>query len=112
MTVYPLNQHIEQTPGIVGGQPRIAGRRVTVQQVAFWHEREGRTADEIAADYDLTLADVYAALTYYFDHRAEIDQSATDSLVFAESLRGQFPTRIRQTPGEPSGDGNGNPVLH
>jgi hypothetical protein len=27
------------------------------------------TADEIAAGYDLALADVYAALAYYFDHR-------------------------------------------
>lgn len=35
----------------------------------------GRSADEIAAEYDLTLGDVYAALAYYFDHREEINRS-------------------------------------
>ncbi len=34
-----LTQHIEITPGIVGGKPRIAGRRITVQNIVIWHER-------------------------------------------------------------------------
>jgi len=40
----------------------LAGHRITVQNIVTWHERMGRSADEIAADYDLSLADVYAAL--------------------------------------------------
>ena len=52
-----------------------AGRRITIQNIAIWHERMGESADEIATEYDLTLADVYAALAYYFDRRAEIDES-------------------------------------
>src|SRR3990172_8594522 len=70
-----LDQHIEITPGIAGGKPHIAGHRITVQDIAIWHERLGRSADEIAAEYELSLADVYAALAYYFDHRTEIDRS-------------------------------------
>ena len=70
-----LDQHIEITPGIVGGKPRIAGHRITVENIVIWHERMGKCADEIAAEYELTLADVYAALAYYYDHRAEIDHS-------------------------------------
>jgi uncharacterized protein (DUF433 family) len=73
METKTLDAHIEITPGIAGGKPRIAGHRITVQHIAIWHERLGKSADEIATDYDLTLADVYAALAYYFDHRAEID---------------------------------------
>src|SRR5262245_8430602 len=69
-----LDQHIEITPGIAGGKPRIAGHRITVQDIVVWHEWMGRSADEIAAEYNLTLADVYAALAYYFDHRAEMDR--------------------------------------
>lgn len=82
-----LDRHIEITPGVCGGKPRIAGHRITVQNVAIWHERLGRGADEIAADYDLTLAEVYAALAYYFDHREEIDASIEAGEALAEAIR-------------------------
>ena len=59
-----LNDHIEITPGVAGGKPRISGRRITVQNIAVWHERMGKSADEIATQYDLKLADVYAAPAY------------------------------------------------
>jgi uncharacterized protein (DUF433 family) len=91
-----LDQHIESTPGISGGKPRIAGHRITVQNIAVWHERLGKSADEIAAEYDLTLADVYAALAYYFDHRAEIDQSIAEGRAFAEALRQRTPSKVRE----------------
>ncbi|CAA9456076.1 MAG: hypothetical protein AVDCRST_MAG02-1527 [uncultured Rubrobacteraceae bacterium] len=41
-----------------------------------WHERTGKSADEITSEYDLSLAEVYAALAYYFDHRDEVDRSS------------------------------------
>ena len=57
-------QHIEISPEIAGGKPRITGHRITVQNVVIWHERMGLSADEIASNYGLSLADVYAALAY------------------------------------------------
>ncbi len=48
-------QHIETTPGIVGGKPRIAGHRITAQDIVIWHERLGLGADEIATEYHLDL---------------------------------------------------------
>jgi uncharacterized protein (DUF433 family) len=96
MTAKTLDQHIEITPGIAGGKPRIAGHRITVQNIAIWHERMGKSADEIAAEYDLTLADIHAALAYYFDHRDEIDRSIAEGEAFAESLRQQTPSKVRQ----------------
>lgn len=69
-----ISAHIEITPGVCGGKPRIAGRRITVAQIAIWHDRMAKSADEIATEYDLELADVHAALAYYFDHQQEIDQ--------------------------------------
>jgi uncharacterized protein (DUF433 family) len=89
-----LDQHIEITPGIVGGKPRIAGHRITVENIVIWHERMGKCADEIAAEYELTLADVYAALAYYYDHRAEIDHSMEEDQAFVEALRQQTPSRL------------------
>ena len=66
MNARVVDRHIEMTPDVVGGRPRIAGRRITVQNIAIWHEYMGLSADEIGAEYDLSLAQVYAALAYYF----------------------------------------------
>ncbi len=90
-----LDQHIEITPGIAGGKPRIAGHRITVQNIAIWHERMGKGADEIATEYDVTLADVYAALAYYFDHRSEIDRTIEESAAFAEALRQRSSSKLQ-----------------
>jgi uncharacterized protein (DUF433 family) len=70
-----VTTHIDITPGVAGGKPRIAGHRITVQDIAVWHERLGLSADEIATEYGLSLADVYAALAYYYDHREDLDQA-------------------------------------
>ena len=71
-----LPPHLEITPGIAGGKPRIAGHRITVQDIVTWHELQGRSVDEISSDYGITPAEVHAALTYYFDHREEIHVSS------------------------------------
>ena len=91
-----LDQHIEITPGIAGGKPRVAGHRITVHNIAIWRERLGKSADEIATEYDLTLADVYAALAYYFDHREEIDREIEESQAVAEALRQASPSKVEQ----------------
>ena len=90
------DRHIAVTPAVAGGKPRIAGRRITVQDVAIWHERLGRSADEIAADHELTLADVYAALAYYFDHRDLIDRQIADDDAFADALKRRTPSKLTE----------------
>jgi uncharacterized protein (DUF433 family) len=99
-----LDEHIELTPDTAGGRPRIRGRRITVQDIAIWHERLGKTADEIASEYDLTLADVHAALAYYFDHREDIDARMVEDRAFAEALRARTPSlrdqKLRSLRGE------------
>lgn len=89
-----VTQHVVATPGISGGKPRIVGRRITVQQIAFWHERLGLSADEIASAYDLTLGDVYAALAYYHDHRPTIDAAMREDEALVEELRQRVPSRL------------------
>ena len=55
----------------------------------------GKSADEIAAEYDLTLADIYAALTYYFDHYDEVNRDIEASEEFAEALRRRTPSQLK-----------------
>jgi uncharacterized protein (DUF433 family) len=69
-----LGDRIVSTPGTCGGKPRIAGHRITVKHLVIDHQRGGMSPDELASAYPgITLADVYAVLAYYHDHRGEID---------------------------------------
>lgn len=86
---------VEITPGIAGGKPRIAGHRITVQIIVIWHQRLGKSANEIAAEYDFSLSDIYAALAYDFDHQAEIDREMKEGDAFVRSLRQSTPSRLR-----------------
>jgi uncharacterized protein (DUF433 family) len=78
--------HIEITPGTCGGRPRIAGHRIRVQDIVIWTE-QGRSPDQIVADFpQLSLADVYAALAYYHDHREEIDRQMREDDEFVDRM--------------------------
>ena len=83
-----LDRLIAIKPGFCGGKPHIAGHRIKVQQVAVWHEQLGQSPEEIVATYPtLTLAEVHAALAYYYSHRAEIDGNIRADEEFVAQLR-------------------------
>jgi uncharacterized protein (DUF433 family) len=67
-TAYP---HIIRLEGVCGGEPIIDGLRVTVRHVVTLH-RQGETILEIAEALGITEAQVFHALSYFFDHREEI----------------------------------------
>ncbi len=87
--------HITSTPGTRGGKPRIVGRRITVSDVATWFLQMGLTVDAIVQDYDLSHAQVHAALAYYYDHRAEIDAREAADMAEAEALRQRHPSKLQ-----------------
>jgi uncharacterized protein (DUF433 family) len=86
--------HIAISQDVAGGKPRIAGHRITVQHIVIWHERMGLSADEIASDHGLTLAEVYAALTYYYDHRQEIDKAILGDESYVSELRKRITSKL------------------
>lgn len=89
-----LDAHIVQVPGVVGGKPYIQGRRITVQQIAVWHELGGQSADEIALNFELSLAEIHAALAYYFDHQHEIDLRSREDEAFVSILKQTIPSKL------------------
>ncbi|MES1023998.1 DUF433 domain-containing protein [Gloeocapsa sp. BRSZ] len=92
-----IKEHIEITPGICGGKPRITGHRIKVQDIAIWHERMGMSPDEIVFQYpSITLSDVYAALAYYHDHLEEIRQQIQEDEAFARELQAKHPSLVQQ----------------
>jgi hypothetical protein len=59
------------------------------------HERRGLSVDEIVAEYpQITHADVYAALAYFWDHREEIlgDMKAAEALV--QQMKAKYPSKL------------------
>src|SRR5262245_34015512 len=77
---------IERSPEIRGGRPRIAGTGVTVRRIVGWHQ-QGLTPQGIAAEIPhLSLAQVYAALTYYHANSAEIDADMAREKAEADRL--------------------------
>lgn len=70
------------------GVPCIDGTRHRVIDIAADHVAYGYSAGQIVEQYpDLTLAQVHAALTYYFDHQEEIDAALIESYKHTERLR-------------------------
>jgi uncharacterized protein (DUF433 family) len=81
--------HVEITPGVCGGRPRIAGHRIRVQDIVIWTE-QGLSPDEIVDRFpQLSLADVHAALAYYHDHREDVDQQIRDDDELASRFRSE-----------------------
>jgi uncharacterized protein (DUF433 family) len=92
MQQYP---HIVRTPDICCGLPRIEGTRITVNVVVREVVRLRRTPEEVLmAHPHLTLAQMYAALAYYFDNRQQVDAALQQSDDLVAALRGQFPSRL------------------
>jgi uncharacterized protein (DUF433 family) len=92
-----IREHIEATPGVCGGKPRIAGHRIRVMDIAVYHERQGLSPNEIVALYpQLTLSDVHAALAYFFDHRDEILNDVTEERRFVEEVRQSTPSLLEE----------------
>lgn len=91
-TMIPSNsekQHIESVPGRCGGKPCIVGHRIRVQDIVQWTQ-QGQSPAEIVQDFpQLTLADVHAALAYYFDHQTEIDRQIAAGDALAEAHHAQ-----------------------
>jgi hypothetical protein len=57
--------------------------------------RMGQSLKIIAGKYDLAPAAVYAAMSYYYDHRAEIDQSIQEDETFADEFMRTHPSPLQ-----------------
>ena len=91
-----LDRHIIINPNVCHGRPYIEGHRIRVQDVVIWHERLGMSVDEICAVYDLSLAEVYAALAYYFDYKEVIDQAIETDQAYFEAFKQHNPSLLQE----------------
>ncbi len=92
---------IAKTPETCSGRARIAGTRIKVEHVYNWVERQGMTPADVVREYPhLSMAQVHAALAYYWSHQDEIqrdidegERTVADLMAKAGSskLRERFP---------------------
>jgi len=92
-----VKEHVKITSGIRGGKPTIAEHRIRVMDIVLWHNKLGWSPDEIVSQFpQLTLADVYAALTYYWDHKKEIEAEIRRAEEAEAKARSRHPSRLME----------------
>lgn len=70
------------------GVPRIEGTTTKVIEIALDQKAFGWTAEEIYLQHDyLTLSQIYSALAYYWDHKAELDADMERRRQYVEEMR-------------------------
>ncbi len=83
-------ESIVSDPKVRGGRPIIAGTGIRVSDIAAYTNFQGMTSDELAAQLGLTLAQVHAALAYYYAHKTAIDREIQANREEAETLLKQL----------------------
>jgi uncharacterized protein (DUF433 family) len=87
--VTEIGSLISRRPEIRGGRPCISGTGVSVRRISQWHNL-GLIPEEIARKFGhLSLAQVHAALAYYYANQAEIDADLAAEAQEAKSLEQQ-----------------------
>ncbi len=70
----PTFPHVTYRRGAAGiPTPVLRGTGIRVQTIAIAHEQWEMSAADIAAEYELSTAQVEAALAFFAAHRAEIE---------------------------------------
>lgn len=90
-----MDRHIELTPDVRGGRPRITGTRLTVADVVMLHLRLGKSLEEIAGKYQVTLGDAHAAMAYYYDHRDAVDADMAADEAYGDAFAQSRPSLLR-----------------
>jgi uncharacterized protein (DUF433 family) len=84
------HRHIAIDKGVCGGSPIIKGTRISVANIAGFYLM-GFGPEEIQRELPhLTLAQIYGALAYFFDHRDDMNRRLQEDL--EETVSVEFPS--------------------
>ena len=86
-TLRTEHPHIVRSPGTAGGTPTITGTRISVAFIVG-QLRAGDSPQDILASYPhLAPAALYDAISFYYDHQAEIDSFIAANTLDAQAAR-------------------------
>lgn len=74
VAIVDIGTLIVKTPQVAGGRPCIAGTRMTVQNIVMDSQADLSPQDIVAEYPHLSLAQVYAALAYYYANQEAMDR--------------------------------------
>lgn len=78
--------HITKNPEVCGGRATIDGTRIRVMDI--WSlKRCGMSPEQMLEEYPLTLAQVYAALSYAHENMAEIEAALEEDHRIGEQIQ-------------------------
>ena len=89
---------IVRTDDVLGGDPRLDGRRISVLQIIDLVLEADRSPEYVADQLDISLAEVHTALAYYYDHPDEIEaiRDRHDRLETSLAERAATPDHVEQ----------------
>lgn len=94
MTLLAIEK-LEKATGEPYGAAHIRGTDITVYQIVLQHHVDQMTPDEIASVFELDVADIYAALAYYYDNKAVIDRELAEHRASYENERVVHGSRLK-----------------
>lgn len=80
---------IVSNPAVRAGRPVIAGTGIRVSDIAAMSVIHGQSPDEVALAYGLSLSQVHAALAFYYEHKADIDDEIRRDDALIQSAKEQ-----------------------
>lgn len=95
-TTIDIGTLITRSPDVKGGRPRISGTGITVNRIVGWY-RIGWSPEKITEQLaHLSLAQVHAALAYYYANKEDVDadikqEDAEEEQIESEHLKKNRP---------------------
>lgn len=85
--------YITSNKKVRGGEPVISGTGIQVLDIAIRYEVMGMIPEDIMVAFPhLTLAQVHDALSYYYEHKREIDRKWKDAVESVEAIKKTTPS--------------------
>jgi uncharacterized protein (DUF433 family) len=72
---------------VLGGEPRIDGTRIGVRHITERVIDTGQSPAHVADQFDIPLADVYEALSYYYTHIDEMRKFEQENREASDRVR-------------------------
>ena len=84
-----------------GGEPIISETGIRVLDIAIRYEVMGMTPEDIVVALPhLTLAQVHDALSYYYEHKDEIDRKWKEAIKRVEAIKKRSPSIVEKKIGK------------
>ncbi len=85
---------------IRGGEPIVSGTGIRVLDIAIRYEVMGMSPEDIIVSLPhLNLSQVHDALSYYYEHKIEIDKKWKESIKKTEALKKTHPSILEKKVG-------------